>query len=182
MSEADRIEIPDESADDAAAQETEAATATENQPEPGTEAAAELELSEPPGDDIPPEMETTEGGPAHALSGATLEAMSRTDPQSVAEAEAERTKWERRKAEVRERFARWYSLYMADGGFKLGISLVTAVIAAAIIVIAGIFSDRQLNVVFWRAVIGFFVSGISSSPVRTCRCRRHRSSSRRTQK
>jgi hypothetical protein len=49
---------------------------------------------------------------------------------------------------------------MADGGFKLGISLVTAVIAAAIIVIAGIFSDRQLGVVFWRAVIGFFVSGV----------------------
>jgi hypothetical protein len=49
---------------------------------------------------------------------------------------------------------------MADGGFKLSISLVTALIAASIIVIAGVFSDRQLSVVFWRAIIGFFVSGL----------------------
>ena len=160
MSEEDRIEIPDETAEAVAAQEPDAASASGAQSEPGTEAAAEVELSRPPGEEDPPEAEAAEGGPAHGLSGATLEAMSRTDPQSVAKAEEERTKWERRRAEVRERFARWYSLYMADGGFKLGISLVTAVIAAAIIVIAGIFSDRQLGVVFWRAVIGFFVSGV----------------------
>ena len=109
--------------------------------------------------ETPPEEETAEQ-PAHALSGATLEAMSRTDPLAIAQAEAERTKWDRRKSAARDRVHRWCRRYMADGGFKLSISLVTAIIAASIIVIAGLFSDRQLSVVFWRAIIGFFVSGL----------------------
>ena len=99
-------------------------------------------------------------GAEHGLSNATLESMSRTDSQAQAVAEAERTKWERRKAFVSERVQSWCKQYMADGGFKLGISLVTAVVAASVIVIAGIFSDRQLGVVFLRALTGFCVSGL----------------------
>ena len=117
------------------------------------------ETEAPTGAEETPEEETDPQA-AHALSGATLEAMSRTDPLALAQAEAERTKWDRRKSVVRERVYHWCKQYMADGGFKLSVALVTAVIAASIIVIAGIFSDRQLGVVFWRAVIGFFVSGI----------------------
>lgn len=116
-----------------------------------SEAAAELDMT-------PPD-EATDGA-AHGLSNATLESMSRTDPLALAVAEAERTKWERRKSFVRDRVQSWCKQYMADGGFKLGIALVTAVIAAAIIVIAGIFSDRQLDVVFCRALVGFCVSGV----------------------
>ena len=160
MSEAERIEIPDETAEAAAPQEPETASAPEAQPEPGTEAAAEVEISSPPGEGAPSGEEAAEGGAEHGLSGATLESMSRTDPQSVAAAEAEKTKWERRREEIQQRLSQWYKLYMADGGFKLGISLVTAIVAAMIIVLAGIFSERQLGVVFWRAVIGFFVSGL----------------------
>lgn len=109
-------------------------------------------------DAVPTDEETGEAG--HGISNATLESMARTDPQAQAEAEAKRTKWKRRRAVVLEQVQGWCNQYMADGGFKLGVSLVTGVIAAAIIVIAGIFSDRLLSVVFWRAVVGFFVSGI----------------------
>lgn len=159
MSEAERIEMPEGTPERDTPQESEAAATLEiTQPE--TENAPELMeaqngLAE---DGLQPD-EATEAS-AHGLSNATLESMSRTDPQAQAAAEAERTKWERRKALVRDRVQNWCRQYMADGGFKLGIALVTAVIAAAIIVITGIFSDRLLGVVFWRAVIGFFVSGI----------------------
>ncbi len=159
MSEAERIEVPEETLENDTPQEAEAAATFESS-QPDAEVApesveAEDGLTE---DALQPDEATEEA--AHGLSNATLESMSRTDPQAQAVAEAERTKWERRKAFVRDRVQSWCRQYMADGGFKLGIALVTAVIAAAIIVIAGIFSDRQLGVVFWRAVIGFFVSGL----------------------
>lgn len=150
MSEAERVEVPEETLENDTPQEAEAA-ATFEISQPGAGAA-------PTEDALQPD-ETTEGA-AQGLSNATLESMSRTDPKAQAVAEAEKTKWERRKAFVRDRVQSWCKQYMADGGFKLGIALVTAVIAAAIIVIAGIISDRQLGVVFWRAVTGFFVSGI----------------------
>ena len=159
MSEAERLEVPEETLESDAPQEAEAA-ATLEFTQPDAEAASES-FTEPDGlaEDALQSEEAKEEA-AHGLSNATLESMSRTDPQAQAVAEAERTKWERRKTLVRDRVQSWCRQYMADGGFKLGIALVTAVIAAAIIVIAGIFSDRQLGVVFWRAVIGFFVSGI----------------------
>lgn len=165
MDEAERIEMPEETpdADNTPQEPVSAEEGGTIQSEDALESDApfdtsglstgDAELDEAPVDDATEEA-------AHGLSNATLESMSRTDPQAMAVAEAERTKWERRKAVVRDRVQRWCKQYMADGGFKLGIALVTAVIAAAIIVIAGIFSDRQLGVVFWRAVIGFFVSGI----------------------
>lgn len=172
MDEAERIEMPEETPDVDIPQEAEAA-ATLEITQPDAEAAATLEITQPdaeaesepvavenePAEDALQSEEATDEA-AHGLSNATLESMSRTDPLAQAVAEAERTKWERRKAFVRDRVQSWCRQYMADGGFKLGISLVTAVIAAAIIVIAGIFSDRQLGIVFWRAIIGFFVSGI----------------------
>lgn len=167
MNEAERIEMPEETPDaDNTPQEMENAEES-GAVQPGDEDALETDApfdtsglsTGDTGADETPADEATEGA-AHGPSNATLESMSRTDPQAMAVAEAERTKWERRKALVRDRVQRWCRQYMADGGFKLGIALVTAVIAAAIIVIAGIFSDRQLGVVFWRAVIGFFVSGI----------------------
>lgn len=166
MSEAERIEMSEDLPEVDMAQGQESAggpdaiqAGGEESPEAGvsmetsgiSEEAAELDMT-------PPD-EATDGA-AHGLSNATMESISRTDPQSQAIAEAERTKWERRKALVRDRVQSWCKLYMADGGFKLGISLVTAVIAAAIIVISGIFSDRQLDVVFLRALIGFCVSGV----------------------
>lgn len=159
MSEAERLEVPEETLESDAPQEAEAA-ATLEFTQPDAETASES-FTEPDGlaEDALQSEEAKEEA-AHGLSNATLESMSRTDPQAQAVAEAERTKWERRKTLVRDRVQSWCRQYMADGGFKLGIALVTAVIAAAIIVIAGIFSDRQLGVVFWRAVIGFFVSGI----------------------
>lgn len=159
MSEAERLEVPEETLESDAPQEAEAA-ATLEFTQPDAETASES-FTEPDGlaEDALQSEEAQEEA-AHGLSNATLESMSRTDPQAQAVAEAERTKWERRKTLVRDRVQSWCRQYMADGGFKLGIALVTAVIAAAIIVIAGIFSDRQLGVVFWRAVIGFFVSGI----------------------
>lgn len=164
--EAERLEIPDETAEVAVPQETEAASASEAQPEPGMEAAAEVEISGPPKDldsqeeDAPSEGTETKEAPAHGLSGATMETLSRTDEQSLAKAEAERTKWERRRAQMQERLLQAYHRYMDDGGFKIGISLVTAVVAASIIVIAGLLSDRMLSVIFWRALVGFFVSGV----------------------
>ena len=162
MDEAERLEMSEKMSDVDTPQEAEAATLEITQPDaepiPEESAAAEDGLAE---DAL--QSEDTAEGAAHGLSNATLESMSRTDPQAQAVAEAERTKWERRKAIVRDRVQSWCRQYMADGGFKLGISLVTAVIAAAIIVITGIFSDRLLGVVFWRAVIGFFVSGIFMS-------------------
>ena len=153
MNEAERVEMPEEMQGNDAPQET------------GISAeAAQLDLGMPRDAEEASETgtpeEETDPQAAHALSGATLEAMSRTDPLAQAQAEEERTKWERRKSAARERVYLWCKQYMADGGFKLSVALVTAVIAASIIVIAGIFSDRQLSVVFWRAVIGFFVSGI----------------------
>ena len=159
MSEAERVEVPEETLESDAPQEAEAA-ATLEFTQPDAETASES-FTEPGGlaEDALQSEEAKEEA-AHGLSNATLESMSRTDPQAQAVAEAERTKWERRKTLVRDRVQSWCRQYMADGGFKLGIALVTAVIAAAIIVIAGIFSNRQLGVVFWRAVIGFFVSGI----------------------
>lgn len=163
---ADRIEIPDEAAEAAVPEETVIASAPEEQTEPGMEAAAEVEISGPPEDgapqeeEAPPEETESKDGAAHGLSGATMETLSRTDEQSLAVAEAERTKWERRRAQLQERLMNAYRKYMDDGGFKLGISLVTAVIAASIIVITGIFSDRMLSVVFLRAIVGFCVSGI----------------------
>lgn len=161
MSEAERIEMPEEMQGDDAPQETGiSAEAAQLDIGMSLNAKAAPENDGPTEEsETPPEEDTAEQ-PAHALSGATLEAMSRTDPLALAQAEAERTKWNRRKSAARERVYRWCKLYMADGGFKLSISLVTAIIAASIIVIAGIFSDRQLSVVFWRAIIGFFVSGL----------------------
>ena len=160
MSEAERIEVPEETLESDTPPEAEAAAATLEITQPDAEAAPNpMEAQDGEADGALQTDEAT-GEAAHGLSNATLESMSRTDPQAQAVAEAERTKWERRKALVRDRVQSWCRQYMADGGFKLGIALVTAVIAAAIIVIAGIFSDRQLGVVFWRAVIGFFVSGI----------------------
>ena len=163
---AERIEIPDETAEADVLQETEAASAPEEQPEPGMEAAAEVEISGQP-EDVAPQEENaqsegteTKGEPARGLSGATMESLSRTDEQSLAKAEAERTKWERIRAQMQERLLKAYRRYMDDGGFKIGISLVTAVVAASIIVIAGLFSDRMLSVVFWRALVGFCVSGV----------------------
>ncbi|MBR5910114.1 MAG: hypothetical protein IKZ66_09115 [Schwartzia sp.] len=159
MSEAERIEVPEETLENDTPQEAEAA-ATFEISQPGAGAAPEsAEMQDGLAEDVLQPDEATEAA-AHGLSNATLESMSRTDPQAQAVAEAEKTKWERRKAFVRDRVQSWCRQYMADGGFKLGIALVTAVIAAAIIVIAGIISDRQLGVVFWRAVTGFFVSGI----------------------
>jgi len=162
----ERIEVPDETAEADVPEETEVASEPEEQPEPGMEAAAEVEISGPPGDeasqeeDASPEETESEEDAAHGLSGATMETLSRTDEQSLAVAEAEKTKWERRRAQLKERLMEAYRKYMDDGGFKLGISLVTAVIAASIIVITGIFSDRMLSVVFLRAIVGFCVSGI----------------------
>ncbi len=160
MNEAERIEVPDEMQGNDAPQET-GISEEAAQLELGSSLNAEAvpETDEPTAAEGMPEDETDPQA-AHALSGATLEAMSRTDPLALAQAEAERTKWDRRKSAAQERVYNWCKLYMADGGFKLSIALVTAFIAASIIVIAGIFSDRQLSVVFWRAVIGFFVSGI----------------------
>ena len=160
MSEAERIGVPEETLESDTPQETEAA-ATLDIAQPDTEAAPEsMEAEGGAAEDALQSDDEATGEAAHGLSNATLESMSRTDPQAQAVAEAERTKWERRKALVRDRVQSWCRQYMADGGFKLGIALVTAIIAAAVIVIAGIFSDRQLGVVFWRAVIGFFVSGV----------------------
>lgn len=159
MSEAERLEVPEETLESDAPQEAEAAATLEfTQPDAETASESFTESDGLAEDALQSEEAKEEA--AHGLSNATLESMSRTDPQAQAVAEAERTKWERRKTLVRDRVQSWCRQYMADGGFKLGIALVTAVIAAAIIVIAGIFSDRQLGVVFWRAVIGFFVSGI----------------------
>ncbi len=155
MSEAERIEIPEETKDTDTPQELGPETPADNP-------SAEVELTGGLADDAAPDG-TGDGAadsPAHALSGETLDALSRTDPQSLEAAEAERTKWERRREMVRDRVQSWCRQYMADGGFKLGIALVTAVIAASIIVIAGIFSERQLGVVFGRAIVGFLASGI----------------------
>ena len=79
----------------------------------------------------------------------------------AAGAEAEKAgQAEQRKPSVRERYRALYYAYKADGRlFKIGIALVTAVIAACVIVIAGVVSERRLSVVFLRAVVGFFVSG-----------------------
>ena len=161
MSESERIEVPEETLESDMPQEAEVAAMLEiTQQDAEAESDPVAVEDEPAEDASQSESEEAADEAAHGLSNATLESMSRTDPQAQAVAEAERTKWERRKAFVRDRVQSWCRQYMADGGFKLGISLVTAVIAAAIIVIAGIFSDRQLGVVFWRAVIGFFVSGV----------------------
>lgn len=163
---AERIEIPDETAEAAVPEETEAASAPEEQTEPGMEAAAAVELSGSPEDgapqeeNAPPEEAESIQGVAHGLSGATMDTLSRTDEQSLAEADAERTKWERRRAQLQGRLMEAYRKYMDDGGFKLGISLATAVIAASIIVITGIFSERMLSVVFLRALVGFCVSSV----------------------
>ncbi len=166
MSESERLEVSENMPDVDAPPETES-VAESDAIQSGDEGALETEApfdttglsmkgAEP--DAAPTDEETGEAG--HGISNATLESMARIDPQAQAEAEAKRTKWERRRAVVLEQVQGWCNQYMADGGFKLGVSLVTAVIAAAIIVIAGIFSDRLLSVVFWRAVVGFFVSGI----------------------
>ena len=85
-----------------------------------------------------------------------MEAGSRAE--GATETEAEKT--EQKKPSIRERYRALYYAYRADGRlFKVGIALVTAVIAACVIVIAGIVSQRRLGVVFLRAVVGFFVSG-----------------------
>ena len=163
MSEAERMEIPDETTDVDAPQETESEPVADEQPEVGADAAALADISGMPPESeegVPPEETEAKGEPAHALSGATMESLSRTDEQSLAEAEAERTKWERMRSQMKERLLEAYQKYMDDGGYKLGISLVTAVIAASLIVIAGLFSDRMISVVLWRAVVGFCVAGV----------------------
>ncbi len=163
MSEAERMEIPDETTDVDAPQETESEPVVDEQPEVGADAAALADISGMPPESeegVLPEETEAKGEPAHALSGATMESLSRTDEQSLAEAEAERTKWERMRSQMKERLLEAYQKYMDDGGYKLGISLVTAVIAASLIVIAGLFSDRMISVVLWRAVVGFCVAGV----------------------
>ncbi len=157
MGEEERIEIPDETTDVDAPQEKEAGAAPETDTDP--EAAAVAEISGGPEGEAA--AETPEGETAaHGLSGATMETLTRTDEQSLAAAEAERTQWERMREDVKGRILAAYYNYIDDGGFKLCISLVTAVIAACIIVISGIFSERLISVVFWRALVGFCASGL----------------------
>ena len=46
-----------------------------------------------------------------------------------------------------------------DVRFKVGIALVSAVSAAAVIIISGIHSERLLEVIAMRALVGFFLAG-----------------------
>lgn len=46
-----------------------------------------------------------------------------------------------------------------DVRFKVGIALVSAVSAAAVIIISGIHSERLLEIIAMRAVVGFFLAG-----------------------
>ena len=97
-------------------------------------------------------------GKEPATSPAPGEAL--TDGLAGDTAGTEAGKTEQAKPSVRERYRALYYAYKADGRlFKIGIALVTAVIAACVIIISGIVSQRRLGVVFLRAVVGFFVSG-----------------------
>ena len=46
-----------------------------------------------------------------------------------------------------------------DVRFKVGIALVSAVSAAAVIIISGIHSERLLEVIAMRSMVGFFLAG-----------------------